>query len=245
MYIERAYGRCGNAAAASQLSLTGRPVERHIEDRSEDVVRLLRTGVRAPRHVAASSGRKQPAPRKTPKTAAALKARIAEVQERLDLARWREKPEATTIIHESGHALVIYALCGPEAIDPAGCWALDEPDDDGRLGAVFFDSSVVSDPIDRIALFLAGPIAEEEILAAGLGVRGTDYSDAVEVVRNVEGWTDNPESTTTWRRGANRARRVIRSNRGLLNTLAGHLSLEGVLPRAEILRVIGGKVESA
>jgi len=275
MYVERTHGRCGNAESAHQLLLTGhRPVERHIEDRSEDVVRLLATGVRSPaqqaraneaiRHVAAgaiqsylrgagsrtnpntpSSGRKQPAPRKNPKSTAALKARIAEVQERLDRDRWREKPEASTIVHEIGHALVAYALCGSRAIDSAGCWALDEPDDDGRLGGVFVNSSVVSDPIDRIALLLGGAIAEQEVLAADFDVRGTDRTHAVEVVRNAEGWTDDPENTTTWRRGLSRARRVIRSNRGLLNTLAGHLSLEGVLPRSEILRVIGGKVASA
>ena len=82
-------------------------------------------------------------------------------------------------------------------------------------------------------------------VAAGLGVRGTDYSDAVEVVRNAEGWTDNPENTTTWRRGLSRARRVIRSNRGLLNTLAGHLSIDGILPKEKILDILRGKVKSA
>ena len=139
---------------------------------------------------------------------------------------------------------------------PSGCLThrgghLCEPDDRPRSVRILFTElvGIQSEPTDyerSSCVQRSEPKGGDgPEVAAGLGVRGTDYSDAVEVVRNVEGWTDNPESTTTWRRGANRARRVIRSNRGLLNTLAGHLSLEGVLPRAEILRVIGGKVESA
>jgi hypothetical protein len=42
-----------------------------------------------------------------------------------------------------------------------------------------------------------------------------------------------------------RARRVIRSNRGLLNTLAGHLSIDGILPKEKILDILRGKVKSA
>ena len=158
------------------------------------------------------------------------------------LSAWRYRPSAATVAHESGHALVAFALAGTSALHRDGCWAASRPDEDGTLGETYVDRDSLS--VDNhLAILSAGVIGEEELLQADSEIRGSDQREALVLVRSVDGWVDDLESSASWKRARVKARSVVRKNLQLLDSLAGHLSVEGKLHRFQITSVLRNRVK--
>ncbi len=228
-----------------QFVLTGESELRDSTDNRADALRLLKTGCRSPRQQArAEASRRPPKPTRPSghhrrATVEEYRRRIAAKQKQHERDQWKYKPEARTIVHEAGHAVVAYGLAGPDALGPRGCFAVDfVVNDAGSVGAVSVNHDAFTDPIDAIAVSLAGAVAEEETLGGASKLSSSDYELAVETVRGLEGWTDSPETSTAWHRASARARRIIRNNQELINNFAGHLSLEGILDRGAMLAIL-------
>jgi ATP-dependent Zn protease len=157
--------------------------------------------------------------------------------------RGTEMPRQRTAYHEAGHAVVAYGL----GLEVGRTSVVEDEESMGRAHVPVLDDFAViweaggpewdSYLKAQLAVFLAGAVAEEIYAGEEVELEGNDLRFAVDLVLHLAG-PEETDQIELSERAAETARRILRDNWPVVETLAAELLEHEEAPQRRVLEIL-------